>query len=707
MKHYGINNPEGSEITNLTVPTGTAFPGTPNAGELFFRTDESKLYSHDGSSWNEVSTNLSNLTPGSALKVGSGGSITESGNFTFVDAGGGIDVLTAVDTPFVAQGDAQVTSTAFLMIAHNNSTNLTVSEYAFEINNNNGSPLFRVRGDGLAIPANGVTLNNNVVEDIGDVTLTSITSGDVLSWNGSGWVNTVQAGANPAIVTFENLDANGDVGTGADQVAVGNHNHTGVYAPLTGSPAVIPDAYISESSVTQHEAALTITESQISDFAGYLPLTGGTVTGEIKVDVVGTGNSTLVAVNDTIGVGMRVVGSAVYWSTMTAAGAGQYNNMIGGIGTQLTYNNVAKLTTSSTGVTFPENISVSGTTQLAKTVGVNFTPNAAHMVTVARTVGDTQSNGVLVYGYGTGALTVGSNIRSEYTSGISNADSNFHITAVTNSETRFSVQGNGLITTSPGSTGVANILVKNSAATAHSFSGLVTADTFGIIQANTNQMLLQGYGQGANAGFNVISHTQSPGSTGALRFQAYKSDGGTNRTTLGTTEYLAVFQNGTSTVMDIRGNGDTTITGLLNTEGLTTYNTEIIAIASFATPTQIINNKYVYEWTAAKPASTSRTITLTAPTYANCRVTFFYNHATTGDGNSAFAEGYFSCNSTTVAWNEIVSNNLTGGGVGTITFVTNNGAKTLTITMPAGDANAGTFSIKVESTAALAGATVA
>jgi hypothetical protein len=32
-------------------------------------------------------------------------------------------------------------------------------------------------------------------------------------------------------VTFESLLANGDVGTGADQVAYGNHNHTGLYVP--------------------------------------------------------------------------------------------------------------------------------------------------------------------------------------------------------------------------------------------------------------------------------------------------------------------------------------------------------------------------------------------------------------------------------------------------------------------------------------------
>ena len=55
MKHFGLKISEGSEVTNLTAPTGTAFPSNPNAGELFYRTDGSKLYCDDGSSWNDIS----------------------------------------------------------------------------------------------------------------------------------------------------------------------------------------------------------------------------------------------------------------------------------------------------------------------------------------------------------------------------------------------------------------------------------------------------------------------------------------------------------------------------------------------------------------------------------------------------------------------------------------------------------------------------
>jgi hypothetical protein len=61
MKHYGLSLAEGSEIQNITVPTGTSYPAQPNAGELFFRTDLGELYYHDGTSWNSTSSSALNL----------------------------------------------------------------------------------------------------------------------------------------------------------------------------------------------------------------------------------------------------------------------------------------------------------------------------------------------------------------------------------------------------------------------------------------------------------------------------------------------------------------------------------------------------------------------------------------------------------------------------------------------------------------------
>ena len=61
--------------------------------------------------------------------------------------------------------------------------------------------------------------------------------------------------------------------------------------------ANVPDANITETSVTQHQAALSITESQISDFGTYATLVGGTVPAsqlpsyvDDVVEAAGTGN---------------------------------------------------------------------------------------------------------------------------------------------------------------------------------------------------------------------------------------------------------------------------------------------------------------------------------------------------------------------------------------------------------------------------------
>ena len=77
---------------------------------------------------------------------------------------------------------------------------------------------------------------------IGNVTITSIASGEILKWNGSAWINNTLAEAG---------------------VAAASH----VHATTDITSGTLTDARVAESNVTQHEAALTITESQISDLS--------------------------------------------------------------------------------------------------------------------------------------------------------------------------------------------------------------------------------------------------------------------------------------------------------------------------------------------------------------------------------------------------------------------------------------------------------
>jgi hypothetical protein len=90
-----------------------------------------------------------------------------------------------------------------------------------------------------------------------DVTITSIASGEILKWDGSAFVNNTLAEAG---------------------IAEASHAH----AATEITSGTLADARVAETNVTQHQAALSVTESQISDLQSYL--TSYTVT---QADVTG------------------------------------------------------------------------------------------------------------------------------------------------------------------------------------------------------------------------------------------------------------------------------------------------------------------------------------------------------------------------------------------------------------------------------------
>jgi hypothetical protein len=110
----------------------------------------------------------------------------------------------------------------------------------------------------------------SALDDLTDVTITSVGSGEVLGHNGFGWINRtlVEAG-----------------------IAAASHTH----AASDVTSGTFDDGRVAESNVTQHEAALTITESQISDLGTYLTditgeqlgdLSGVTISGATTYDVL-------------------------------------------------------------------------------------------------------------------------------------------------------------------------------------------------------------------------------------------------------------------------------------------------------------------------------------------------------------------------------------------------------------------------------------
>lgn len=80
------------------------------------------------------------------------------------------------------------------------------------------------------------------LQALSNVTITSVTNDEVLAWSGTAWIN--QTAAEAGLATDTHVHDTSDVTTGT-----------------------FANARISEASVTQHQAALTITESQISDLS--------------------------------------------------------------------------------------------------------------------------------------------------------------------------------------------------------------------------------------------------------------------------------------------------------------------------------------------------------------------------------------------------------------------------------------------------------
>lgn len=98
------------------------------------------------------------------------------------------------------------------------------------------------------------------IGDLSDVTLTSLATNDILQYNGSAWVPVDI----DTIMGAQNLADLGDVTITAAA--------DGDFLRYNGSAWVdstIQNGDIAEAAVTQHEAALTITESQISDLGTY------------------------------------------------------------------------------------------------------------------------------------------------------------------------------------------------------------------------------------------------------------------------------------------------------------------------------------------------------------------------------------------------------------------------------------------------------
>lgn len=120
------------------------------------------------------------------------------------------------------------------------------------------------------------------LEGLTDVTISDVGDGEVIQyWNAGGvWRNRTLAEA--GIVTTSHTHTESDI------TDLGNYTTVGhAHATTDITSGTFADARIAETNVTQHEGALTITESQISDLQSYI----SDITSESILDLTDTPSS--------------------------------------------------------------------------------------------------------------------------------------------------------------------------------------------------------------------------------------------------------------------------------------------------------------------------------------------------------------------------------------------------------------------------------
>ena len=285
------------------------FPGTPALNDTF--TDGGTTWQYDGTTWN-VTTSPPGATIFTRFNADTGFAVADLPTDTLTIAGGtNIDTSITGDTLTINSvgggGDAFGTITA-------DEGSIVAEQINDTVNIIGGTNI----ATSIATDSDNVTINMSAfsIDFLSDVDTTSSapSTGQVLKWNGAQWApgadaTTGGAGTDadtldgfdgsyyldynnlnnkPAILTLSSLSVgveNSASGNGAisynastgefkftPPTAAGIGAITSETNDLTAAVtwADVPNTNITQSSVTQHQAALSITESQISDLGTYL-----------------------------------------------------------------------------------------------------------------------------------------------------------------------------------------------------------------------------------------------------------------------------------------------------------------------------------------------------------------------------------------------------------------------------------------------------
>tara|TARA_B110000881_G_C18565675_1_gene512491 strand:- start:172 stop:1791 length:1620 start_codon:yes stop_codon:yes gene_type:complete len=412
------------------------FPNTPNVADTF--TEGNTTWKWDGTAWNLVTNTV-------ARNI-----------FTTFSADTGSAAPNIVNDTLTVEGGTNVTTSVSGKTLTINSSGSGLTQNVFDtITADQGSTTAASINDSLSI-AGGTNIATAIATDtdivtvnmstfsidfLNDVDTTSSapTSGQVLKWNGNNWVpgadatsggggtdaDTLDGFDSTYFLNYNNLSNTPSVvalssfSVGIENSASGNgaisYNNTSgefKYTPPTAagigaltsftetndlSAAVtwanVPDTNITQSSVTQHQAALGITESQISDLGTYLTGISG-----LSIDALSDVDTTSVAPTD--GQVLTWDNAASRWEPATVSGGG------GGEANQNAFSIIT--------VTGQPNIEADSNTDTLAVVagtGIGITTNAAGD---ALTITNSQTPGAATFDALTDIQTAGIDVHDIY-----------------------------------------------------------------------------------------------------------------------------------------------------------------------------------------------------------------------------------------------------------------------------------------------------
>ena len=416
------------------------FPDSPNNGDTF--TQGTTTWTYNGVGWAITDSSVSANTY-KTITGDSGASIADLPNDSFkIEGGTSIGTTVTNDKVVISfTGSAGGAGDTFKTVTSDDGS--AVASGATDTLGVLGGTNISTQ---IATSTKNVTVNMDSfsIDFLADVDTTSSppTSGQVLKWNGAQWAPGVDAttgGAGTDADTLDGFDSSyflnynnlnnkptilslTALSVGIELSASGNgaisyDNTTGVfrYTPPTAAGigaltsevndltsavtwANVPNANITQSSVVQHQTALSITESQITDLQSYLTSVSASNLSAISVDALSDVNTTTATPSD--GQVLMWDSGNGYWKPSTVSGGG------GGEANQNAFSTIA--------VPAQSNIEAESTTDTLNIVGgtgISVTTNAG---TDTLTITNTSSSGATAFTGLTDVSSAGLNVALIY-----------------------------------------------------------------------------------------------------------------------------------------------------------------------------------------------------------------------------------------------------------------------------------------------------